>query len=89
MSKRDWKIIAGTATILGILLGVFEVIYAPKYAVNPNHIPSIFHSDFAHWLNLIIVSLPPILYIALDWENLFPKKQKEEDSRESSGERKV
>lgn len=69
MTKRDWKIVAATLTIVGAILSILDKIFAPSYLLlessskYPNALRTI------GWLFLL---LPSLIYIALDWGNLFP-----------------
>ena len=72
MAKRDLKIIAATLTIIGAILSILDRIFTPDYLVFENS-PS--YPNFLRFLGLIFLIIPPIIYIGLDWRNLFPKKK--------------
>ena len=69
MAKRDLKIISATLTLVGAILSIFDKIFAPHHLLlegSPNY-PDALRT--VGWLFLLI---PPLIYIALDFPNLFP-----------------
>ena len=82
MSKRDLKIIAATLTIIGAILSILDRIYAPDYLLlesSPNY-PNLLRT--LGWLLLLI---PPLIYIVLDFPNLFRfKKLQDKDEHKDS-----
>jgi hypothetical protein len=69
ITKKNIKIVAGTLTIVGAILSVFDKIFSPHYLVtdsSPNY-PEALRT--IGWLFLLI---PPLIYIALDLFDLFP-----------------
>ncbi len=92
MTKRDLKIVAGTLTVVGAILSVFDKIFAPHHLVlesSPNYPGAL---RIIGWLFLLI---PPLIYITLDFPNLFPlskikgKTKSEEKQNSSNSENKI
>ena len=92
MTKRDLKIVAGTLTLVGAILSVFDKIFAPHHLLSessPNY-PEALRT--IGWLFLL---MPPLIYIALDFSNLFPlskskdKIKSEEKQNGSNSEKKI
>jgi len=72
MSKRDWKLIAAMVTVCGVVLCLIGKIFGPDEVVW--HKASWFGetADILGWLFILIA---PLIYIILDWHNLFPRKK--------------
>lgn len=73
MNKRDWKIIAATLTIVGAIFSILDKIYAP-HVMEDTGSPN--YPDFLRWIGWLFLLIPPLIYIWLDWENLFSKKKR-------------
>ena len=63
MSRRDLKIVAGTLTVVGVVMAVLEHIFAPDYLVFGK---SPLDTPWFIWPKLVITSLAPIAYIVID-----------------------
>jgi len=72
MNKRDGKIIAATLTVVGVVLSVLDKIYEPHRLILEN---SPEYPDFLRTLGWLLLLVPPLIYIALDWKNLFSKNK--------------
>ena len=83
MSKRDLKLIAATLTVVGVVLSIFDKIFEPHYIAD-TYTPT--WPDFLRWVGWGFLLIPPLIYIWLDRENLFPKKKdkKEKDKLDIS-----
>ena len=68
MKNRDWKIVAGTATVIGIIISILEAVYSPVYIVDADS-PNF--PGWIGWVRLLMTSLAPLVYIAIDF---FDKK---------------
>jgi len=69
MAKRDLKIIAGTLTVVGAILSIFDKIFASDHLLlesSPNY------PDALRTIGWLFLLIPPLIYIALDFPNLFP-----------------
>jgi len=69
MTKRDLKIIAASLTVVGAILSVFDKIFAPDHLLlesSPNY------PDALRTIGWLFLLIPPLIYIALDFPNLFP-----------------
>ena len=87
MTKRDLKIIAATLTVVGAILSVLDKIFAPHHLLLESS-PS--YPDFLRTTGWLFLLIPPLIYIALDFPNLFPvfkqkSNMKSEDKNDSSG----
>ena len=74
MSTRDFKIIAATLTIVGAILSILDRVFTPHHLLlesSPDY-PNVLRT-----LGWIFLLVPPLIYIALDFPNLFPLKKKE------------
>ena len=72
MKKRDLKLIAATLTVVGAVLSILDRIFAPDYLLlesSPDY-PNLLRT--LGWLFLLI---PALIYIVLDFPNLFPNKK--------------
>ena len=72
LRKRDLKIIAASFTVVGVILSVLDKIYAPHRLLlesSPNY------PEFLRYLGWLFLIVPPLIYIGLDWHNLFPRKK--------------
>jgi hypothetical protein len=86
MAKRDLKIIAGTLIVVGAILSVFDKIFAADHLLlesSPNY------PDALRTIGWLFLLIPPLIYIALDFPNLFPlskskDKIKSEDKQNGS-----
>jgi len=81
MTKRDFKIVAATLTVVGAILSILDKIFAPHQLLlesSPNYPDALRTTG---WLFLLI---PPLVYIILDFSNLFPfsKSQKKNEPEE-------
>ena len=66
-----WKIAAATATVIGLLLGFFELYFSP-HAIVTESSPD--YPDWLKWLRWIITAVAPLVYIALDFYDRFYRK---------------
>jgi hypothetical protein len=73
LNKRVFKLIAATLTALGAVLTILDWIFPPVY-IEWHSSPK--YPDFLRLLGSIFFLLPALIYIALDWKNLFPKRDK-------------
>ena len=72
MDRLLLKRLAALATIGGIMLGALGRLLEP--AVRVTRVPT---GPIGHFLSTfgdILTVIAPIIYIILDWHNLFPKK---------------
>ena len=76
MSKRDWKLLAAMFTIVVFINGFFELIYQPHVFLIDGAPVYPLWAKFLKWL---MTGAVPIIYIWLDWSNLFPPKENEKD----------
>ena len=68
MAKRDLKIIAGTLTVVGAILSIFDKIFAPDHLLlesSPNY------PDALRTIGWLFLLIPPLIYIALDFPDFF------------------
>jgi hypothetical protein len=72
LSKRDLKIVAATLTVVGVILSVLDKIYAPHRLLSES---SPDYPEFLRYLGWLFLIVPPLIYIGLDWHNLFPRKK--------------
>jgi len=83
VSKRDLKLIAATLTIIGAILSILDRIYAPDYLLlesSPEY-PNLLRT--LGWLFLLV---PALIYIVLDFPNLFPgKNSQDKDEHKDHG----
>jgi hypothetical protein len=83
MSKRDWKLVAGTLTVVGIVLAGFGAIFGPEevtFGASKQWLGGL--AQKISWWALLVV---PLIYIVLDWDNLFPKKKADEEQEKLIG----
>lgn len=74
MGKREWKIVAATVTVIGVLFGILDSIFAPNYYVDETGLPG---HNFMALMKLIMTSIAPIAYIVIDhWEDIKKKAGK-------------
>ena len=76
MSKRDWKLIAATITVFGVILSLIGKIFGPDEVVWHK---APWFGDVGDKLGWLFILIAPLIYIILDWNNLFPKKTKDDD----------
>ena len=76
MSKRDLKIVAATLTVVGAVLIILDRIFSPQPILDES---SPDYPDILRTLGCIFLIIPPLIYIALDFPNLFPSKKKDND----------
>jgi vacuolar-type H+-ATPase subunit I/STV1 len=72
MTKRDGKLIAATFTVMGIIFTVFGELFGPEKVIwhkDP------WYGNFSGKLGWFLVLIAPLIYIILDWGNIFPKKK--------------
>ena len=67
-----WKVVAATATIIGLIFGFFELYYAPIF-ISPPRSPD--YPDWLKWLRWGITAMAPIVYISLDFYDRFYRKK--------------
>jgi hypothetical protein len=84
MTRRDGKIIAGTVTVIGAILSVFDKIYALHHLLlesSPDYPEPL---GTLGWLCLLVA---PLIYIALDFTEAFGKNRAEQSEipQETSG----
>ena len=72
MTKRDGKIIAATLTVVGAILSILDKIYEPHHLLLEG---SPGYPNFLRTIGWLLLLIPPLIYIALDWKNLFSKKK--------------
>ncbi len=82
MSKRDLKLIAATVTVCGVLFSVVGKIFGPDRILWED---APWYGDISENLGWALMLIAPIIYIALDWTALFPKKDKKFEPKESIG----
>jgi hypothetical protein len=76
MSKRDWKLIAAMLIVCGIVLSLIGKIFGPDEVVWHK---APWFGETADILGWLFILIAPLIYIILDWNNLFPKKAKLDD----------
>lgn len=68
VTKREWKIVAATVTIVGVIFSILEAVGAPEQLVFGTGMPGY---TFVFWVKLIMTSVAPIAYIVIDhWEDI-------------------
>ena len=75
MSKRDLKIVAATLTVVGAILSIMDKIFAPHRLLLES---SPDYPDFLRTLGWLFLLVAPIIYILLDFSNLFRSDKKEQ-----------
>ena len=77
MSKRDLKIVAATLTVVGAVLSILSRIFAPHPILDES---SPDYPDVLRTIGWLFLLIPPLIYILLDFQNLFPSKKKDNDN---------
>ena len=77
MSKRDVKLIAATLTVVGVFLSILDRIYSPQHILKESNLD---YPDILRTLGWLFLIIPPLIYILLDFRNLFPSKKKDNDN---------
>ena len=70
MNKRDWKLIAASVTLVGVIISLFGKMFEP---VRPVFEKEPWYGSLADNVGWFILLIAPIFYIWLDRSNLSPK----------------
>ncbi len=81
MSRRDLKIVAATITACGFLFSVLGEIFGPDEVVWH---AAPWYGKLSGNLGWWFLLVAPLIYIRLDWSNLFPPKKEQEDEEGSN-----